>query len=83
MCLDLGKRVGLDIAAITKSVVEHIRNIGMVCQLPLIKICLLYFTITVRYHSIDAFLKTIIICLLTDLYSLMCVCCQFVWNVMK
>ena len=29
-CLDLGKEVGLDVAIITKSVVEHIRNTGMV-----------------------------------------------------
>ena len=30
MCLELGKEVGLDIAAITKEVVENIRNTGMV-----------------------------------------------------
>ena len=29
-CLDLGKEVGLDVAIITKSVVEHIRNTGLV-----------------------------------------------------
>ena len=29
-CLDLGKEAGLDIAAITKSVVEQIRNMGVV-----------------------------------------------------
>ena len=29
-CLDLGKEAGLDVAVITKSVVEHIRNTGVV-----------------------------------------------------
>ena len=29
-CLDLGKEAGLDVAVITKSVVEHIRNTGLV-----------------------------------------------------
>ena len=29
-CLDLGKEAGLDIPVITKSVVEQIRNIGVV-----------------------------------------------------
>lgn len=31
-CLNLGKRAGLDVATITKSVVEQIRNIGMVTK---------------------------------------------------
>ena len=30
LCLDLGKKAGLDIAVITKSVVEQIRNTGLV-----------------------------------------------------
>ena len=30
MCLELGKEAGLDVAAITKEVVENIRNTGMV-----------------------------------------------------
>lgn len=29
-CLDLGKEAGLDVAVITKNVVEHIRNTGLV-----------------------------------------------------
>jgi hypothetical protein len=29
-CLDLGKEAGLNVAVITKSVVEHIRNTGVV-----------------------------------------------------
>ena len=29
-CLDLGKEAGLDVAVVTKTVVEHIRNTGVV-----------------------------------------------------
>ena len=32
-CLDLGKEAGLNVAVITKSVVEHIRNTGVVSKL--------------------------------------------------
>ena len=35
MCLELGKDAGLDVAVITKEVVENIRNTGLVSRLAL------------------------------------------------
>ncbi len=50
-CLDLGKKEGLNIALITKSVVERIKNIGMVGELKHISVAL--FELLVWSHKVE------------------------------